>query len=531
MAKQYVESHLNFQKVAELQGALIGVETPTVEREIGANDTEHRIEVMLNGVVEKIANLSDIEALAGQSISAGELQAGNPFLADFKNSNGDTVFTLNLQPAVEADLAAIASGTLDSDTGIVTWTREDGTTFDLDLSALIDIPLIQQVADDLQELSDRVENDVIPVVNAKADQEDVQTAIDALNANTEFTHIETVTVPAGGTVAVSFPNTPTFIGKAVVTKNGQEVTGAEVYNDARTSLSITSLVGGDFIVSVEYRVDPVSSGTDVILGDASEVAVDTGGTPLNVFTWSTGNTPSLSAFETAIGITLENGSVNGDSIEFDNTGYTIGANAFQGDSNLISVQSVATAVDNFAFTSCSNLQSVTMNELVSAGNAVFAACTSIASIDLPSITDAGNATFEACSSLVSVNLPVLDTIGSSTFLQCNGLLSVDLPLLTSIGDNTFFESTSLTSVSLPLITSIGDNTFDGCTALTSINIPLVTSIGSTVDNSSIDQVFRNITGNTISITANSSLQTANSGGLEADLAELDSNNTVTFTWI
>jgi len=49
-----------------------------------------------------------------------------------------TTDTIDLEPYLDEDLRAIASGVLDGPTGIVTFTRDDATTFTLDLSDLLD---------------------------------------------------------------------------------------------------------------------------------------------------------------------------------------------------------------------------------------------------------------------------------------------------------------------------------------------------------------------------------------------------------
>jgi len=46
-----------------------------------------------------------------------------------------------------------------------------------------------------------------------------------------------------------------------------------------------------------------------------------------------------------------------------------------------------------------------------------------------------------------------------------------------------------------------------------------------------DGVFSFITGLTIALTAKAIHQTSNGGAMEGDLAYLDANNTVTFTWV
>lgn len=118
------------------------------------------------------------------------------------------------------------------------------------------------------------------------------------------------------------------------------------------------------------------------------------------------------------------------------------------------------------------------------------------------------------------------TIGNGKYVASE-LKSV-LSQCTAIGTNGFSGSASLESLYLPQVTSIATQTFFACTELVLLFAPLLETIGTNVTNNS---VFANITGNTISVTVPTALATINSGNLEGDLAILDSNNTVTFTWV
>jgi len=97
-----------------------------------------------------------------------------------------------------------------------------------------------------------------------------------------------------------------------------------------------------------------------------------------------------------------------------------------------------------------------------------------------------------------------------------------------IGSTAFLGCTSLQSVVANIAIDIDDAAFQGCTSLVNIEAANCSSLGATVLN---DSVFLSIIGNTITATFKSSLQTVNAGGLEGDLAYLNTNNTVTFTWV
>jgi len=83
---------------------------------------------------------------------------------------------------------------------------------------------------------------------------------------------------------------------------------------------------------------------------------------------------------------------------------------------------------------------------------------------------------------------------------------------------------SLTTVDLPTLTTAGDQCFNECTLLTSISLPLCTSLGSSVG---INQVFGNISGNTITLTIPASLMTINGGDPDENIQKLTDDNTVT----
>jgi len=67
-----------------------------------------------------------------------------------------------------------------------------------------------------------------------------------------------------------------------------------------------------------------------------------------------------------------------------------------------------------------------------------------------------------------------------------------------------------------------------CTSATNFNLPSLDSFGMVTTD---EDVFSNIIGQTIIVTAKTIHQISNGGNLEGDLAYLDSNNTVTFNWV
>lgn len=130
--------------------------------------------------------------------------------------------------------------------------------------------------------------------------------------------------------------------------------------------------------------------------------------------------------------------------------------------------------------------------------------------------------------LTTISLPQLVTAGNTFFITCQSLTNVFLPQLVTAGTNCFRSCFSLTNISLPQITTLGASYFMNSTALTNVSLPLCTNLGGTVGN---NNVFFNIIGNTIELTVPAALMTCNGGNPDGDIQYLQANNTVTITTI
>lgn len=142
------------------------------------------------------------------------------------------------------------------------------------------------------------------------------------------------------------------------------------------------------------------------------------------------------------------------------------------DYHLISLSNY-TVVDNYAFSYCSGLTSMTI------GNGV---------------TSIGNSAFMVCSGLTSVTIPnSVTSIDSSAFEGCHGLTSATIGNgVTSIGDGAFMDCTGLTSVTIPDdVTSIDTLAFYGCSSLTSITLKSTTppTLGSGAIPTTIEKII------------------------------------------
>ncbi|MBO4508623.1 MAG: leucine-rich repeat protein [Spirochaetaceae bacterium] len=157
---------------------------------------------------------------------------------------------------------------------------------------------------------------------------------------------------------------------------------------------------------------------------------------------------------------------------------SIGYDAFSGCSALtsITIPESVTSIGDYAFHFCTSLASITIpNRVTVIGDFAFYYCTALASITLPnSVTSIGHCAFGGCISLTSIIIPSsVTSIGSMAFSDCISLTSIIIPSsITSIEAGAFSGCSSLTSITIPSsVTSIGSGAFSGCSSLTSITIP------------------------------------------------------------
>ena len=182
-------------------------------------------------------------------------------------------------------------------------------------------------------------------------------------------------------------------------------------------------------------------------------------------------------------------------IIIDEGAESVGAAAFDGCSNLFSVQLPSTLqyieryafsgcealeeielpehveyIEEYAFWACSNLNSIVLNnDLEIIHQRAFASCTKLQSLDLPTgLEEIRQFAFDGCSSLRAVNFPyTLVEIGNSAFLDCSSLKEVDLPdRLESLGEDAFQNCTALETLYIgDGLTEIQNAAFYCCTSL------------------------------------------------------------------
>lgn len=132
-------------------------------------------------------------------------------------------------------------------------------------------------------------------------------------------------------------------------------------------------------------------------------------------------------------------------------------------------------IGSYTFNTCSMFAPTVLSDaLQTLGSNAFAG-TAITEIAVPqTITALENNVFSSCKQLQKVTLsPTLRTIGSRTFQNCSALSEIVVPeSVTTIGENAFSGCSALSSITLPeTLTKIGSYAFSNCSALTELTIP------------------------------------------------------------
>lgn len=137
-------------------------------------------------------------------------------------------------------------------------------------------------------------------------------------------------------------------------------------------------------------------------------------------------------------------------------------------------------------------------------------------IDCNSINTNGG--FSNDTNILSINDTAGCVIGQT--IRCNGctsLVSANYPAATFTPKSAFGNCTQFTSLNAPSCTVVATLSFNTCTALQSVNIPACTDLGGSVLD---DSVFGAITGQSVTLTIDSSRATCNAGGPDGDIAAL-----------
>ena len=126
-------------------------------------------------------------------------------------------------------------------------------------------------------------------------------------------------------------------------------------------------------------------------------------------------------------------------------------------------------IDNWAFSNCCDITSVSLPPHIKSLNNTFSGCTSLVHIDLPNGINSLEGTFSGCTSLPDIELPSGIKSLYATFSRCDSLRRVVLPEGVETIERVFWCCENLEEVVIPeSVTYIGAETFETCPNLKKI---------------------------------------------------------------
>jgi hypothetical protein len=164
---------------------------------------------------------------------------------------------------------------------------------------------------------------------------------------------------------------------------------------------------------------------------------------------------------------------------------TIGDHAFDDCSKLQSVNIPKIKVlGNNVFYGCSQLKNInTYLELTEGGISLFATCSRlVGDFVLPKLTFMNNYFFSGCQQITSVTAENVTEIGTYVFSNDKNITNISLPKLTKANTYAFNGCTSMTNFDFPLLTSAGNSCFNNCPLIKVFDFPLLSSIGTSCFN-------------------------------------------------
>lgn len=302
---------------------------------------------------------------------------------------------------------------------------------------------------------------------------------------------------------ITLPNT--IEGIELAENTSSSATTVITSQNIRDSVNLSKFLPFDSLIKFIGEGNPDDGDDDIIIEPDDDDDIVDGGDDLEYedpiyFTFETTDTEATITGLTYYGETTLT-EINIPSTYNDLPVTTIGAEAFKGKNNIISVvipNSVKT-IENDAFSNCESLESITIpNSVRTIGSCVGYDSELGLNCNCNYCDSLNNGVFHGCYSLKSITIPdSVIFLGANTFSRCYALEEIVLSnQLSAIYQHTFSGCESLTNISIPSnVTYIGSGVFDGCTGLRNITIPnSITHIG--------DSVFANCT-NITSIEYNS----------------------------
>lgn len=176
-----------------------------------------------------------------------------------------------------------------------------------------------------------------------------------------------------------------------------------------------------------------------------------------------------------------------------------------------------------AFDGCPNLTTLLTLAITTIPANYAANCPNLNTVDIYSAITVGDGAFFLSGTIygaMAVNMPQVVTIVKDAF-SGSGIVIVNCLSCTTVGQYAFAFCSYLVTVNLPVATSIGNNCFNADSALASVVLVGCTNLGGTVGN---NQVFDNIFGSTLTLSASIFLQTCNAGSPDGDITLLSTNS-------
>lgn len=137
----------------------------------------------------------------------------------------------------------------------------------------------------------------------------------------------------------------------------------------------------------------------------------------------------------------------------------------------VKLPSETTQILDNAFSGCSSLSQINLDNIAVIGKESFYNCDSLSILSTPNLISIGSSAFRSCDNLQSIGLDKVREIGESAFSDC-GIVSADMPCLEHLGEEVFRWCERLRSVNLgSVITSIPYGSFTYCGMLSDIEIP------------------------------------------------------------